>query len=147
MSENTLNELSHKEKALLVAGFIDGEGCISIQKNGSVSLGVVNTSKANLLFIQSVFGGVVQDRTQQVNKKQYVYRLYGDNAIAVLSEIKDYLIDKREQAYAVIEYFSYREEIKPIRIPGKRGAFSNPEREQLVEVFREILTEQKQEEH
>lgn len=142
-----LNELSLKEKSLLIAGFMDGEGCISIQKNGSVSVGIVNTSKANLEFIQSVFGGVVQSRSQIVNKKQYVYRLYGKDAINFLDTIKDFLIDKHDQAIAVIEYYSYREELAPIRIPGKRGAFANPERETLVEVFRQILSEQKVEEH
>lgn len=142
-----LEELSLKEKSLLVAGFMDGEGCISIQKNGSVSVGIVNTSKANLIFIQSVFGGTIQERSQKINKKQYMYRLYGKDAINFLETIKDFLIDKHEQAIAVIEYFNYREELAPIRVPGKRGAFANPDREVLVDVFRQILSEQKVEEH
>lgn len=142
-----ITELSIKEKSILIAGFFDGEGCISIQKNGSVSVGVVNTSKNNLDFIQSIFGGTISERLQKVNKTQYVYRLYGKDAIEFLEQIKGYLIDKKDQAEATLEYFNYREELQPISIPGERGRFANPDRTVLVEVFRDILSEQKKEEH
>lgn len=128
-----------------IAGFFDGEGCVTVGKNGAVDVRIVNTGYATLLKVQSVFGGNVAERSQIVNKKQYVYTLYGENAVQFLSTVEKYLIDKKNQALTVLEYFSLREEIPTIRTPGVRGSFSNPDRQLLVEVFREILAEQKKE--
>ena len=130
-----------------IAGFFDGEGCISIGKNGSVDIGIVNTSKINLEYIYKIFGGSLNKRSQKINKTQYIYRLYGENAINFLTVMEPYLLDKKEQAHTIAEYFKLRNEISTIRIPGKKGAFANPDREVLVSTFREILSEQKKEEH
>jgi hypothetical protein len=130
-----------------VAGFFDGEGCISIAKNGAVDVRITNTSKAVLVKIQTWFGGSINNRTQKVNKTQYVYSLYGDEAIEFLTILKPYLIEKAPQVDTITEYYQLRKDIKPIRIPGKRGAFSNPDRDILVQVFRDILSEQKLEEN
>lgn len=129
------------------AGFFDGEGCISISKNGSVDVRIVNTSKAVLVKLQSLFGGSITNRTQKINKSQYTYSLYGEEAIEFLNILKPYLVEKLTQVDTVFEYYELRKEIKTIRIPGKRGAFANPDREILVQVFRDILSEQKLEEH
>jgi hypothetical protein len=129
------------------AGFFDGEGCISISKNGAVDVRVTNTAKNVLIKLQSIFGGSIADRAQKANKVQYAYSFYGENAIEFIKLIKPYLIDKLPQAEAILEYYTLRNEIKPIRIPGTKGRFGNPDRETLVEVFRDILSEQKREEH
>ena len=129
------------------AGFFDGEGCISIAKNGSVDVRIVNTSKAVLIKLQTLLGGSITDRSQKINKSQYAYSLYGEEAIKFLKILKPYLIEKLPQANTVFEYYELRKDIKPIRIPGKKGAFANPDREILVQVFRDILSEQKLEEH
>lgn len=129
------------------AGFFDGEGCISISKNGAVDLRIVNTAKNVLLKIQSIFGGSITDRTQKVNKRQYAYSIYGNNAIEFLKLIRPYLLDKAKQADTILEYYSIRNDIQTISIPKTRGRYSNPDRVVLVEVFREILSEQKREEH
>lgn len=139
--------MTSEEQIAFIAGFFDGEGCISVQKNGGISVGIVNTSKNVLEFIQSICGGSIQERSQIVNKKQYVYRIYGEDAIIFIDSIKKYLIDKKEQAETVIEYFNLREEIKPIRIPGRRGAFANPKRDYIVSIYRDLLSDQKLEEH
>lgn len=129
------------------AGFFDGEGCITIGTNGSVEARIVNTNRAVLEKLESVFGGSITNRSQKTNKRQYAYSFYGDNAIEFLTTIKPFLIEKLKQADTVLEYFALRNELKPITIPGKRGKFANPERDLLVKVFREILTEQKAEEN
>jgi hypothetical protein len=129
------------------AGFFDGEGCISIAKNGSVDVRIVNTSKAVLVKLQTLLGGSITDRAQKVNKSQYAYSLYGEEAIEFLKILKPYLIEKLPQANTVFEYYELRNDIKPIRIPGKKGAFANPDREILIQVFRDILSEQKLEEN
>ncbi len=129
------------------AGFFDGEGCISIAKNGAIEIRVVNTSRKVLEKLESCFGGSITDRTQKVNKQQYAYSFYGDEGIQFLETIKEYLIEKRPQAETIIEYMQLRNELKPITKAGQRGRFANPDRTLLVEVFREILTEQKAEEN
>jgi hypothetical protein len=128
------------------AGFFDGEGCITISKNGAVDVRVVNTSKKVLLKLQSIFGGSITNRTQKINKTQYAYSFYGENAIEFIKLIKPYLIDKLSQAETILEYYEHRQQIKSIRLPGVKGQFSNPDREILVQVFRDILSEQKREE-
>lgn len=129
------------------AGFFDGEGCISISKNGAVDIRVTNTAKNVLIKLQSIFGGSITNRTQKANKTQYAYSFYGENAIEFIKLIRPYLIDKLPQADAILEYYALRNEIKSVRISGTRGQFSNPNREILVQVFRDILSEQKREEH
>ena len=128
------------------AGFFDGEGCITISKNGAVDVRVVNTSKKVLLKLQSIFGGSITNRTQKINKTQYAYSFYGENAIEFIKLIKPYLNDKLSQAETILEYYEHRQQIKSIRLPGVKGQFSNPDREILVQVFRDILSEQKREE-
>lgn len=129
------------------AGFFDGEGCISISKNGAVDIRVTNTAKNVLVKLQSLFGGSITNRTQKANKTQYAYSFYGENAIEFIKLIKPHLIDKLPQAEAVLEYYNLRNQISGIRIPGVKGNFANPDREVLVQVFRDILSEQKKEEH
>ena len=135
--------MSIEKDLAYIAGFIDVEGCITISNNGSVSLGIVNTSLIVLEYIVSIIGGSLTKRTQIVNKPQYVLRWYGDECIEVLSTLLPYLIEKKPQATTILEYFELRADIKPIRIPGKRGAYANPDREILIKVFQEILTELK----
>ena len=109
-----------------VAGFLDGEGCLSIGANGSVSMGIVNTSKCTLDFVLKVLGaGIIQDRKQIVNKRQYVFRSYGENCMAALDLLLPYLIEKKEQALLLIEY---RQQNRSVRKPGQRGAFANTAR-------------------
>ena len=130
-----------------VAGFFDGEGCISITKNGAVDVRIINTAHNVLVKLQSVFGGSITERSQRVNKKQYAYSFYGENAVKFLELVKPYLIEKLPQAETVLEYYELRNNIQRVTIPGEKGKFGNPNREILVEVFRDILSEQKKDEH
>lgn len=129
------------------AGFFDGEGCISIAKNGAVDIRVTNTAFNVLSKFRDQFGGNITNRTQKINKAQYAYSFYGDNAIQFIKTIRPYLIDKAPQADTILEYYHLRNEIESIRVSGKRGQYSNPDREVLVSTFRDILSEQKREEH
>jgi len=129
------------------AGFFDGEGCISIAKNGAVDIRITNTAKNVLIKFQNLFGGTIGNRTQKVNKTQYAYCLYGENAIDFINLIKPYLVEKLPQAETIIEYYELRNNIQRISIPSERGKFANPNRDLLVQVFRDILSEQKKDEH
>lgn len=125
-----------------LAGFFDGEGCITVSKNGSISLGVVNTSKEVLDLFVERFGGVVQDRKQVVNKRQYVWRAYGETAVFILEKLLPHLIEKKEQALTALEWMNRRELFGPIRI-GTRGGNANPERAIEIKKYQTILTQQK----
>lgn len=124
-----------------VAGFFDGEGCISISNSGKISIGIVNTSKCTLDFVLKVLSvGVIQDRKQKVNKRQYTYRAYGDNCIAVISLLLPFLIEKKEQALLLLEY---RKLPGFITEEGKKGHFRNPARNPYITKMKELkLNEQ-----
>lgn len=139
--------MTRQEQIIFLAGFFDGEGCITIGKNGAIEIKIINTSYINLKMYTEVFGGEVRSRSQKVNKTQYYYAQYGINAFEFLKEIQPYLLDKKEQADAVLEYFDLRNNTEILRIPGKRGRHANPDRQVLVDTFREILSELKKEEH
>lgn len=121
-----------------IAGFFDGEGCVTIAKNGSLTISVVNTSLPVLEMMVDVLGvGSINNRTQKVNKRQYAYRAYGAEAAAVLRYLHPFLIEKKPQAETALDYFNnYR---GGVRKPGVKGVFTNPMRD----VFRTKLTEQK----
>ncbi|NRP84105.1 LAGLIDADG family homing endonuclease [Marinobacterium sp. xm-d-509] len=121
-----------------IAGFFDGEGCVSIAKNGSLTVSVVNTSLPVLEMMVDVLGvGVINNRTQKVNKRQYAYRAYGDDAAAVLRSLLPFLIEKKPQAETALDYFDNHR--GGVRKAGVKGLFKNPMRD----VFRAKLTEQK----
>lgn len=114
-----------------VAGFVDGEGCLTISSNGSVVLSIVNTSSKVLHFVKETLGlGVVQDRAQKTNKRQYVFRAYGENCMMALELLLPYLIEKKPQAVLMRHY---REHCKPIRKPGIKGQFSNPHKDRYIQ--------------
>lgn len=125
------------------AGFIDGEGCIRINKNGSIELTIINTGLPSLLKIKDLFGGDVSQRKQKVNKEQYQYRLYGEGAVNALSLLVPFLIEKQSQALLAIEWWDKRKELQPIRKEGKLGAFAHPLRDIELRKYIDAITKQK----
>lgn len=123
------------------AGFFDGEGTVSVGSNGSVSLRVVNTNYEILLQFVKIFGGSIKQRKQMVNKTQYLWSVYGDDAITVAKSIAPFCIEKRQHLTALIEYASLRAKLPTLRIEGRKGAFSNPERDSLIKEYKAKLTE------
>ena len=125
-------------KLSYIAGFFDGEGCVSISKNGALDVRVINTSRPVLEMMVQVLGvGKVHDRKQRVNKRQHLYSVYGQNAALVLRALSPYLIEKKPQADTALDYFDNHR--GGTRTPGVKGLFKTPMRD----VFRAKLTEQK----
>ena len=92
-----------------IAGFLDGEGCISIAaSSGYPSLQVTanNTEEEPLLFIQKVFGGSIYWRrpTSVKCKDVYCWSIHGSSAIEVLEILLPFLIVKKERALLAIEF-------------------------------------------
>lgn len=122
-----------------LAGFFDGEGCITISNNGSLCLGVVNTSYPVLQMFVKEFGGIVQDRKQIVNKKQYVWRAYGETAMDTLRKIDIHLVEKQNQAFVAEEWMRVRNQYPTVQSIS-RGRFANPERAKAIKKYQTKLT-------
>lgn len=95
------------EKSVLsyIAGFIDGEGCITASGNYlSLSLTVSNTVRAPLLFMQESLGGSIRARNVplivngKVRKREWTWHIGGESAVEVLLALLPYLIVKKQEA-------------------------------------------------
>ena len=93
------------------AGFFDGEGCISFNKQRrktcysfrlDMSLGQITPDP--LYVFSSLFGGTVSKQ----GKVYYQWHLYGDSASNALQLMLPYLKVKKSQAVLAIEWSSIR---------------------------------------
>lgn len=94
------------------AGFIDGEGCVSVvpihKRPGlyRLQMSASGTIKKPLERLQSLFGGSIQHyhRAREVRKDYWQWFLYGKKAQAVLKSLYDQFTVKTRQA-AIAEVF------------------------------------------
>ena len=89
-----------------VAGFVDGEGCLTVSKNRTAHSVIFDLAQVNerpLLRVQAVLGGEVV-RRKDVRGFHYQWRLYGAKAIAAIRLILPYLSNKQRQAELLIEF-------------------------------------------
>jgi hypothetical protein len=126
-----------------LAGFFDGEGCITLGSNGGLTVSIVNTSLPVLWKFEESFLGTISERKQKVNKKQYQWRAYGENAKEFLECMLPHLIDKKDQVTTALHWLVAKEQFPPLHRDGRKGKFANPERLELLEMYRTTLTEQK----
>lgn len=96
--------LSDVHKQLWIAGFFDGEGFIHLSTRGQIQVGIANSDLKALSFIKKTFGGGITTKKQKVNKKLYMWRVYGQKALKFLKSIFPYSIVKKEQIKYAIEY-------------------------------------------
>jgi hypothetical protein len=110
-------------KLAWAAGFIDGEGCISIyhQRGYYLVLTVSQKSKKPLLELQKIFGGKLYNVR---NKKYWMWTLWGENAVPALVEMLPFLVLKKEQAKLAIKF----QTAKPEPIAGNQRAKITPQR-------------------
>ena len=127
-----------------LAGFFDGEGCVTVGNNGSLVLGIVNTHLPILNMFKSVFGGSVASRKQRVNKAQFVWRVYGQTAVDAATLLAPLTIEKKEQLVVAIDWMTYRSQFKTVSGEGK-GRYSDPRREAAVQRVQNELTRMKKE--
>lgn len=128
-----------------LAGFFDGEGCVSIGNNGSIQLRVINTSKKVLDQFPIYLGGTVLPRKQIVNKPQYHWSVYGENAVIAAIALSKHCIDKTPQLLTVIEWWDYRDNL--CLTEGKKRGVSrcNMKRNAAIKEYQEKLTIMKKE--
>ena len=129
--------MSDKAKFSYLAGIIDGEGCLTIGagKKGNVTnynsiIMVTSTSENLVKWLQSTFGGSYYKSGREVPncKPAFIWRFLRKADIEkLLLAILPYLIIKREQAIALLEF---------VRLP--RFTNDSPKREILFQKLRTL---------
>lgn len=104
--------MTDREKIIWAAGFIDGEGYISITR-GTMNHGTGITYRVEISAAQvnpepidmlaSIFGGEVRVANNRCGP-YYYWRRYSQKAIPVIRELLPYLVAKRQQATLTLEY-------------------------------------------
>jgi hypothetical protein len=95
--------MNTKEKAIYIAGFIDGEGYITIikGKNGYKTAGVMvtNTDKNILVFLKKEYGGsIAKLKIRKENHQQaYLWRVVCRGAMRVVKDIQPYVRLKKSK--------------------------------------------------
>lgn len=112
--------MSKSHRLAWAAGFIDGDGFITIQDrtttiNGKVykgfyvRLGCCQASEIPLKELQSLFGGTIRIKNSGPNrenynrKTQYIWALSTKQACDVIKQLLPYLIHKKEVALLALE--------------------------------------------
>lgn len=99
-----------------IAGLIDGEGTITLQKERASSkfrYPVVEMSSTTYAMVKKMqelaFGTISNQKVYKENYKQaYHQQVRGDKAIALLTEIKDYLLEPKKKYRAELIVNEYK---------------------------------------
>lgn len=89
-----------------IAGIIDGEGSIMIRGCGNldeVLVEVGNTDVKMVDFLKASYGGSITVYNPKRSKRtMFVWRIWCNEAEAVLRDVEPYLITKKEQAFVAL---------------------------------------------
>ena len=118
------NLLNRREKLIYLAAFVDGEGSIGIERLSPCKqkrkdkevwqrkkyyyvcrLCVVNTNRPIIDWIQSEFGGSINDKiTSKTSKQCYRWHIFGKDLENLIEELLPFLAIKHKQAQILLEY-------------------------------------------
>lgn len=109
-----MNKIVSKVELAYIAGIIDGEGCIHINKRKqklgrnddfAIEITIVNTSKKLMEWLWDKLGGYLNFRKSKNSKWKGCYRLRVSRLQAeiLLKRLLPYLIAKKSQAEIVLE--------------------------------------------
>lgn len=100
-----------KEKLAYLAGFFDGEGCISItynikRRNYCLSISIANVKPNVLLDFHHIFGGNLHySVTKQKNRRNsWRWEINGKSGGDFLTTLFPYLVLKKEEARLALEF-------------------------------------------
>lgn len=113
--------MSKSHRLAWAAGFIDGDGFITIQNrsqviNGKhydghyVRLGCCQASEIPLKELQAIFGGTIRIKNSGPNKEgynrkvQYIWTLSTQQACSAIQQMLPYLIHKKEVGLLALEF-------------------------------------------
>jgi hypothetical protein len=115
--------MSKSHQLAWAAGFIDGDGFITIQDRTSkvkdkiyngfyVRLGCCQASETPLKELQRIFGGTIREKNSGPNKEkynrktQYIWCLSTKQACEAIQQLLPYLVHKKEVAQLALEFQS-----------------------------------------
>lgn len=101
-------QLSRGARMMYLAGYFDGEGCITV--HSGLRLLVTAAYPLSLLNLQKTFGGTVVARgaPKKVTHKQlYEWTLFGQKAYNALKALFPYLTEKKDQASMAMNWYDY----------------------------------------
>lgn len=110
-----------------IAGFFDGEGCISIQSDKGLRVIFINTRRDVLLAVSEGFGGVgklkVKKRIpgERGTRPCYQWITWGREAQRVLETLLPYLVIKKSEAEVALEFQSLIVQRLPGQTRGPRA--------------------------
>ena len=113
--------MSRSHRLAWAAGFIDGDGFITIQNRRTTSgsvvytgqylrLGCCQAAESPLKELQSIFGGTIRiknsgpDKENYSRKIQYIWTLSTKQAAAAIQQLLPYLVHKREVAILALQF-------------------------------------------
>lgn len=100
-------------KVIWAAGFVDGEGCISISSNYggrrsrslALRLCVAQVDRRPVDILAALFtGSILSHIPKPPRRKYYQWAITSRKALSALIELEPFLINKREQAQLAIEF-------------------------------------------
>ncbi len=103
------SHLTRREWTLFCAGFVDGEGCISVIRCKparfylAISVGQIDPSP--LYVLQAMFGGCVKKAHRPADRRQvHQWTATCRQALSALEELEPFLIVKRDEAKLAIQF-------------------------------------------
>lgn len=97
------------------AGLLDGEGCISLNKTGALTVTIVGCWLPTLKFGHRLFGGVLYNKRMSNSsvKSCYGWRLYGEIAGEFMTKVLPYMREKEIQARVALSWLRKRKSLGP----------------------------------
>ena len=119
-----------------IAGYVDGEGCISASGNVTIRIEITNTYLSTIEWIQSLFGGkmYIEEHNNDNHRTRYRLFLYSNEANLMLNMIYPFLKEKSEQAELAMTLHY---------LPKGSGRNDKPNAE-ILELRKEIITKLKE---
>lgn len=117
--------MNTKEFYIYLAGFVDGEGCISSSyKEGlkiTAKLSIANTNFKLMKLLQRKIGGSIYQSKQRTHYQLcYTLSLYGQNTIKILKKLYPYLIIKQKQAKVLIDFYQNKKHVPNLKLISKK---------------------------
>ncbi len=120
------------------AGFLDGEGCFSVDKSYKIRISCANTNRPIIEWFQQTFGGsFCKNATRRRNPRHrrcYSWSIVANDAQQLLRAIVPFLKEKAEQALLLM----FIQQTKTKGGPGSVSSILLEERNYLVNHLKEL---------